>query len=67
MTRTPEHPTDPMKYLMLLPILSLAFSAISCRTVTPIDPMTMKPSCKCLPENFRPNGSCCEPAVSGTK
>jgi hypothetical protein len=56
-----------MKYLLLLPILSLAFSAISCRTVTPIDPMTMKPSCKCLPENFRPNGSCCEPAVSGTK
>jgi hypothetical protein len=47
-----------MKYLLLLPILGLAFSTISCRTAMPLDPMTMKPSCKCLPKNFRPDGSC---------
>jgi hypothetical protein len=56
-----------MKYLLLLPLLGLAFSAISCRTVMPLDPMTMKQSCRCLPENFRPNGSCCHSVVIGTK
>ncbi len=57
-----------MKSLLLIPILGLAFFASSCRTVTPLDPMTMKQSCKCLPENFRPDGSCCcGPKVSGTK
>ncbi|MEY3895719.1 MAG: hypothetical protein RLZZ214_1239 [Verrucomicrobiota bacterium] len=56
-----------MKSLLLLPILALAFFASSCRTVTPLDPMTMKQSCKCLPENFRPDGSCCGGTVSGTK
>jgi hypothetical protein len=55
-----------MKYLLLLPLLGLAFSAVSCRTVTPIDPMTMKQSCKCLPENFHPDGTC-HSAVIGTK
>ncbi len=55
-----------MKYLLLFPLLGLAFSTISCRTVTPIDPMTMKQSCKCLPENFRQDGSC-HAVVNGTK
>ena len=48
-----------MKTLLLLPVVALAFFAISCRTVAPIDPMTMKQSCRCLPENFKPDGSCC--------
>jgi len=47
-----------MKYLLLLPAVAALFATSSCRTVTPLDPMTMKPSCKCLPENFRPDGSC---------
>jgi hypothetical protein len=39
-----------MKSLLLLPILSLAFFTSSCRTVMPLDPMTMKPS-SCHPVN----------------
>ena len=49
-----------MKSLLLFPFLCLATLATSCRTVTPIDPMTMKQSCRCLPENFRPDGACCK-------
>lgn len=45
-----------MKTLILLPILGFAFFASSCRTVTPLDPMTMKPAQKCLPENFPQSG-----------
>lgn len=56
-----------MKSLLLFPIVALALIASSCRTVTPIDPMTMKQSCKCLPENMRPDRSCCCSEVSGTK
>lgn len=55
-----------MKSLLLLPLLGLVFLTSSCRTVTPLDPMTMKQCCKCLPENFRPDGSCCS-SVSGSK
>lgn len=56
-----------MKTLLLLPVVALAIFASSCRTVTPIDPMTMKQSCRCLPENFRPDGSCCSHSVEATK
>jgi hypothetical protein len=49
-----------MKYLLLLPLIAIGFANSSCRTVTPIDPMTMQQSCECLPENFRPDGSCHE-------
>ncbi len=58
-----------MKSLLLLPLLGLALFSASCRTVAPLDPMTMKPSCKCLPGNFRPDGSCCcaTGTVEGTK
>jgi hypothetical protein len=56
-----------MKSLLLLPLLGLALFSSSCRTVATLDPMTMKPSCKCLPGNFRPDGSCCCATVSGTK
>jgi len=38
-----------MKNLLLIPILGLALCAISCRTLTPLDPMTMEPSKHCLP------------------
>lgn len=51
---TPPHPEAPMKKLLLIPILGLAFVASSCRTATPIDPMTMKPSTRCLPGSGSP-------------
>lgn len=38
-----------MKILLSIATLALALGAISCRTATPIDPMTMKPSPHCLP------------------
>ena len=41
-----------MKSLLLIPVLGLALFAASCRTMTPLDPMTMKPSAHCLPEHF---------------
>jgi hypothetical protein len=59
--------TNIMKILILLPILATAFFASSCRTITPLDPMTMKQSCKCLPGHFKQDGSCCGHGVSGTK
>jgi hypothetical protein len=40
-----------MKYLLLIPLIGLAFCASSCRTFTTIDPMTGKPSQRCMPEN----------------
>ena len=39
-----------MKKLLFIPILGLALFASSCRTVTPLDPMTMKQSERCLPD-----------------
>ena len=47
------HLTHPMKFLILLPILATAFFASSCRTITPLDPMTMKQASKCLPDYSR--------------
>ena len=38
-----------MKRLLLLSTLVLALAGTSCRTMSPLDPMTMKPSDKCLP------------------
>ena len=55
-----------MKSLLLIPLLSLAFLASSCRTVTPIDPMTGKLNCKCLPEHFHAKG-CDLYQVTGSK
>jgi hypothetical protein len=40
---------SPMKKLLLLPLVALVFVANSCRTAAPVDPMTMKPSDRCLP------------------
>ena len=50
-----------MKILLLIPVLGIALFASSCRTVTPIDPMTMKQSERCLPENYPPG------TIHGTK
>jgi hypothetical protein len=41
-----------MKKLILLPVIGWCLCACSCRTALPLDPNTMKPSTKCLPENF---------------
>lgn len=38
-----------MKLILLIPVLGLALLAGACRTLTPIDPNTMKPSDRCLP------------------
>lgn len=45
-----------MKTLILLPIIGFAFFSSSCRTVTPLDPMTLQPAQKCLPENLQQHG-----------
>lgn len=50
-----------MKILLFTLISGIALFAVSCRTVTPLDPMTMKPSDRCLPGNFPPG------EVHGTK
>lgn len=46
-----------MKFLILLPVMATAFFASSCRTVAPLDPMTMKPSANCLPGGAVSSGS----------
>lgn len=56
-----------MNTLLLLPVLAIAFIASSCRTAPLLDPMTMKPSCRCLPENFHPKHFCSEETVTYTK
>jgi hypothetical protein len=38
-----------MKTILILPLFGLVLFTASCRTETPIDPMTMKPSERCLP------------------
>ena len=55
-----------MKVLLLLPLLSLTFIASSCRTAIPVDPMTGKLNCKCLPGHYHAKG--CDPyTVTGSK
>lgn len=39
-----------MKTILILPLIGLVLFTASCRTETPIDPMTMKPSERCLPQ-----------------
>ncbi|MCX6865370.1 MAG: hypothetical protein NTV46_03980 [Verrucomicrobia bacterium] len=46
-----------MKSLLLIPVLGLVLAASSCRTSTPLDPITMKPTEHCLPENVQPTPS----------
>jgi hypothetical protein len=47
-------PFTTMKSLLILPVLAAVFAAVSCRTSMPLDPHTMRPSEKCLPENVAP-------------
>lgn len=42
-----------MKSLLLIPLVGVALVSLSCRTLAPIDPMTMKPSERCLPDHMR--------------
>jgi hypothetical protein len=51
-----------MKSLLLIPVLGFVLFANSCRTATPIDPNTMKPSSQCLPEKYH-----AESAIHATK
>jgi hypothetical protein len=55
-----------MKFLLLLPVMATAFFSSSCRTVAPLDPMTMKPSAECLPGGAVSCGST-NCTVRGTK
>jgi hypothetical protein len=41
-----------MKIPLFISALALALFASSCRTYTPLDPMTMKPSERCLPGHY---------------
>ncbi len=53
-----------MKSILLLPVAGFVLLCCSCRTKTPIDPNTMKPSERCLPENVSTRH---EGSVEGTK
>jgi hypothetical protein len=46
-TGTRTHTT--MKIPLFITLLALGLCASSCRTYTPLDPMTMEPSERCLP------------------
>jgi hypothetical protein len=46
-----------MKRITLLTVLALALAGASCRTMTPLDPMTMKPSDRCLPAGSSVGGT----------
>lgn len=54
-----------MKFLLLIPAVGLALIASSCRTTTPLDPNTLKPSERCLPECHRPQHPA--PCIHATK
>lgn len=41
-----------MRLILAMVMLSVAGISVSCRVNAPLDPLTMKPSCKCCPENF---------------
>jgi hypothetical protein len=57
-----------MKYLLLFPVLALAFFASSCRTIMPMDPMTHRQSCKCAPGYFNdPGPEGCVHVIRSTK
>jgi hypothetical protein len=48
-----SHSNDLMKFLLLIPLVGVALATLSCRTLGSIDPMTMKPSERCLPDHLR--------------
>jgi|GEM_PF-2091377 len=52
------HPSQPMKKLLFLSLLA-ALLCPSCRTMTPLDPMTMEPCSRCLPGHYHKPGEQC--------
>jgi hypothetical protein len=41
-----------MKIIFALLALAVMGMSVSCRVNPPLDPATMRPSCKCCPQNF---------------
>ena len=41
-----------MKSIFALLMLAVMGMSVSCRVNPPLDPSTMRPSCKCCPQNF---------------
>lgn len=44
-----------MKAIYLMMLLGMGAATVSCRVNAPLDPATMKPSCKCCPQNYGVN------------
>jgi hypothetical protein len=42
-----------MKTILIIQAICLAVVASSCRTSIPLDPNTMKPSCRCMPHKYQ--------------
>ena len=57
-----------MKLLSLIPLVAVVLLSNSCRTVIPVDPMTGKQSCRCVPCNVHPKTlDCCQEVVYSSK
>jgi hypothetical protein len=56
-----------MKILLSIPVLGIALFSMSCRTPLPLDPMTMKLSTRCLPENVVISDTTMVSAIECTK
>lgn len=41
-----------MKAILAMVMVAVAGMSVSCRVNAPLNPITMKPSCKCCPENY---------------
>lgn len=41
-----------MKAIFAMLLLGAAGASVSCKVNAPLDPATMKPSCKCCPQNY---------------
>ncbi len=40
-----------MKAIFAMAMLAVTGMSVSCRVNAPLDPVTMKPSCRCCPQN----------------
>jgi hypothetical protein len=56
-----------MKSILLLSVIAVGFFASSCTTTVPLDPMTMKRSCKMLPGHFTSYGIECDHLYRSSK
>ncbi len=41
-----------MRVMIAMVSMGVVMISSSCRTKLPLDPETMKPSCKCMPQNY---------------